>query len=153
MSYERKLAPDQPAANDPQYRDAVKRYETTELEDVQTTIGVIDGLRERIAELDAEYDTLADELTTAKRLNGQWMDKRTEAVIRAEQAEAELHTIQVAHDIWLDRATKAEAELAELKPMERFQHGVTTCPSCHAIMRWEQGEVVEWAARAEEGGE
>ena len=38
----------------------------------------------------------------------------------------------------------AQTELAALKPLERFQHGVTTCPACHAIMRWEQGEVVEW---------
>ena len=45
---------------------------------------------DRIAVLEAEYDKLADELAVSKRLNGEWMDKRTEAVIRAEQAEAEL---------------------------------------------------------------
>jgi hypothetical protein len=49
---------------------------------------------------------------------------------------------------------KADAAIAELEatierlaPLERFQHGVTTCPACHAVMRWEQGEVVEWAER------
>jgi hypothetical protein len=31
VSYERKLAPDQPAANDLKYRDAVKRYEMSKL--------------------------------------------------------------------------------------------------------------------------
>jgi len=42
-----------------------------------------DHYRPRIAALE-------DELATAKRLNGQWMDEKTAALMRAEKAEAEL---------------------------------------------------------------
>jgi hypothetical protein len=38
------------------------------------------------------------ELTVAKRLNGKWMDERTEAIIRAEQVEAERDALRVENE-------------------------------------------------------
>jgi hypothetical protein len=48
-----------------------------------------------------------------------------------------------------EKYEKAKAELARLQPLKRFQHGVMTCPNCHAILRLEQGEIVEWTALEE----
>ena len=50
------------------------------------------------------------ELTVAKRLNGKWMDERTEAIIRAEQVEAER---DLAHDHILQLETELDTARAE----------------------------------------
>ena len=69
MSYERKLAPDQPAANDPQYRDAMKRYETSKLPPLYDESDY-EALRaekdERIAELEAENEQWKDLYRTSR---------------------------------------------------------------------------------------
>lgn len=57
-----------------------------------------DHYRPRIAALE-------DELATAKRLNGQWMDEKTAAVMRAEKAEAEAKR-------WKSRRQATEQKLA-----------------------------------------
>ena len=131
MSYKPKRAPDQPAANDPQYRDAVKRYETTELDDVQTTIGVIDGLRERIAEL--EQKAAADR---------EYMDKAEKRI-----AELEARSAKDFAD-WEEAAAKAEALLNK---------AIAELEAELAALRANRDELIRMvdilkAARAEEGG-
>ena len=69
MSYERKLAPDQPAANDPKY--------------------VVIELRARIAELEAENHELQAERDNVPNV--------VALMKRAEQAEAELAALWNAH--------------------------------------------------------
>lgn len=84
--------------------------------------------RRRCAELEAENARLRADIDYSS------LDA---AIVREERLEAELDALDVKY-------VTVQHELAALKPLARFQHGVTTCPSCHAIMRWEQGEVVEW---------
>jgi peptidoglycan hydrolase CwlO-like protein len=104
-------------------------------------------LEDELAESAAEFDACYKDVLHFRK--------------RAEQAEAELAALKAENER-LNKAIDTEsltlqriineqgAELAALKALERFQHGVTTCPSCHAIMRWEQGEVVDWAERGTE---
>ena len=99
----------------------------------------------RIAELEAENERLRELMTNRPTTLSAWDNAILDRAERAEAENkalrdklAELTQVADAH------SERVEAELAALKPLERFQHGVTTCPACHAIMRWEQGEVVEW---------
>ena len=68
----------------------------SELEDVQTTVAVIDGLRSRIAELEAENErlTLAQPLYSRRQLES-----------RLEQAEAALERLT-----WMVRSLPFEQE-------------------------------------------
>jgi hypothetical protein len=90
MSYERKLAPDQPAANDPKY--------------------VVIELRARIAELEAHLKTAAEALTKEV----EWREQ-AEAELQA-QVEALADELVTSGDR-LKRAEQAEAELAALIPV------------------------------------
>ena len=102
MSYERKLAPDQPAANDPEY--------------------VVIGLRTRLARLEAANGkltaNLAGEREEARRLLADvrvWKRNAMESRRRAEQSEADLVAMQVEFEI-LD--AKYVLVLAELRAMK-----------------------------------
>ena len=59
MTYERKLAPDQPAANDPKYKDAIKRYDNTDRPEFLQTQE--EKTAAYIAELEAEVERLRRE--------------------------------------------------------------------------------------------
>ena len=121
MSYERKLAPDQPAANDPKYVVIELRARIAALE-------AIIGKQEeelhqgelRVAELEAENAGYKD---GAQRL----IESNTRLLKRAEQAEAEREAIAkslqacgnyTGYTMYVeqrDRADEAEAELRKWK--------------------------------------
>ena len=92
--------------------------------------------KERIAALEAELEKAGDdlggywvdraneaeaELAVSKRLNGKWMDERTEAIIRAESAEA--------HVVELERYLKAGREewLLTRKALEQAEAHAADC--------------------------
>jgi hypothetical protein len=75
-------------------------------------------------EFDAAITALEDELAISKHLNAKWMDEKTEALIRADRAEAELAAMTKERQFLLDYTTgererKAlkRAEQAELHPV------------------------------------
>jgi len=69
VSYEPKRAPDQPAANDPQYQDAMMRY--TVIDHGTVSVGVDKDAR--IAELEADNRALLAKVTDLKeRIPGAW---------------------------------------------------------------------------------
>lgn len=117
--------------------------------------GVADDLRATNAEMD-------DELKTATRLNGQWMDERTEAIIERDKALAELAQERKAHAHDEQRADRHFAELAALKGRR-----CETCERCDApcwiLVAYRSGMgdppskapfcCIRWQARTEEGRE
>ena len=112
----------------------------SELDDVQTTVGVIDGLRARIAELEAE----AERLTT-------WAERSEQLAVDegSTRAKAEAALQDADGRIW-----RAESALAARDRMMQLAYRQAGSPTT------EEGAIIgrdEWLAdlraRAEEGSE
>ena len=134
MSYERKLAPDQPAANDPKYRDAVKRYEMSKLPPIYDQSDY-EALREEkdkcIAALEAK---VMSQNTIIEALN-----------VVAEQAEAVLEAVKGVVLAETKRADEAASALAEMKWKLNY---IDTSAGGESIVAAAESR---WTARAEEG--
>ena len=136
MSYERKLAPDQPAANDPQYRDTMKRYETS---DYTMTVTPGDGN----LYVHVECQSCKDKDARIAGYQDELVDKHN-ALLDAEAKMVEEHE---ARCLSIRHATGLEAEV------ERLRKGL------RLIIERSPGQAHRIAiqmldpARAEEGGE
>jgi hypothetical protein len=111
----------------------------SELEDVQTTVAVIDGLRSRIAELEAESDRRFDELTRCREL--------------LNQAEARYSDVVAEHENELALRLEAEAELAQRDRMLRHFLQRYLYWSPEQMRRTSEELWADLRARAEEGRE
>jgi len=107
----------------------MRRTDTYRADAVDSEMTVKD---QRIAELEAEVEKLNHfcakvcepwqiveetkaELLIAKRLNAKWMDERTEALIRAEKAEAERVAERENGRTWHREAVVLKTEVARLQ--------------------------------------
>jgi chromosome segregation ATPase len=143
----------------------------SELEDVQTTVAVIDGLRSRIAELEAEVERKDAEMVEQIAFTQRIIDKRLEAEaenelvkadfdrmqrdwkhekICAKQAEARCKELAEETADRIGALNKAEAALAERDRMLAWCYDyVEVDVDRPTLDEW----LADLRARAEEGGE